>query len=556
MKSWKFLLTLFIGLVLVKSLLASLVLAPSMFADEYVYAKTAWSLWENHNLLVDGVAQNSLPPLYSIVLAPAYAFPDMRTAYLAMKIINAIISSLVIFPAYWLAKELMSKKSALLAALLVGLMPATFSYSGYLMAENLFVPLVLLSAYLMHKYLTKESRTKYIALAGFALSFLLAYLTKAMAMIFLPTLFMLLLIAYLQTTKNRNGKTFLKATFLLLLTLIVAAIIFKLFGTFQYASYLIQLPNQPVLQIACNFLLLLSIYIGYLIVAGCFLPVLMVSKKPESKKEKTFYLMTGLLSLFSILAIIKLALSPSTSFLDTTVFSSLQGRVLGRYLDCILPLIVIGSIPLLGTKLNNWKGKALFTISLAGILLISSSTLLPVNNSSLSLLGAAKIAYEIIAGQISQLSTGFFIFTALIGLLIALAAKYIFKSNKNKVLILIVAIFVVTNTFNYAATAYNANTFWYSGEQMQLGLWINDNKEFRGKTFLIDERDEGKILKDKQDVLYEKDTATIIGFWLDNPIIIKNPENLKSIDYVISKHKLNLPFIRQTKGKIYLYKTR
>ena len=147
MKTWKLLLVLFIGLVIAKSLLASLVLAPSMFSDEYEYAKMAQSFWQNHNMNVHDVQSNAYPPLYAMVISPAYAIDNMRIAYLVMKIINVLLSSLVIFPAYLLAKELMDKKSALITAALVGLLPGAFSFAPFLMSENLFLPLSLFSIY-------------------------------------------------------------------------------------------------------------------------------------------------------------------------------------------------------------------------------------------------------------------------------------------------------------------------------------------------------------------------------------------------------------------------
>lgn len=111
---------------------------------------------------------------------------------------------------------------------------------------------------------------------------------------------------------------------------------------------------------------------------------------------------------------------------------------------------------------------------------------------------------------------------------------------------------------NFAGIYYNTNTYWYKSEQTQLGLWFN-KYDHETSTILFDERDGCKITKTDQTCIYNPFTgggsATIIGFWMNDNIEVSSVENLEGIDYVVSKHKLDLPLLKETKNGIFLYKT-
>ena len=68
-----------------------------------------------------------------------------------MKIINTTISSLTLISAYLIAKEFFNKKESILLAISIGLFPNIFSFSPYMMSENLFYPLFLFTIYLILK---------------------------------------------------------------------------------------------------------------------------------------------------------------------------------------------------------------------------------------------------------------------------------------------------------------------------------------------------------------------------------------------------------------------
>src|SRR3989344_5522759 len=94
----------FILLVIIKSILSYFIPAPSAFSDDYHYIKLARSFFNSQEFSIHEIPiQRSL--LYPIILSISYLFRDMTYVFLAMKIINAVISSLIIFPAWLLSKE-------------------------------------------------------------------------------------------------------------------------------------------------------------------------------------------------------------------------------------------------------------------------------------------------------------------------------------------------------------------------------------------------------------------------------------------------------------------
>ena len=116
--------------------------------------------------------------------------------------------------------------------------------------------------------------------------------------------------------------------------------------------------------------------------------------------------------------------------------------------------------------------------------------------------------------------------------------------------------FFLVSLLSYGVTSFNSKTYWYNNEQMQLGLFFN-SLNIKDATVLFDERDcVRKISKSDQiSICNPNGQLTIIGFWINNKIKVGDVNNLEDIDYVISKHDLDLELIKETKNKIYLYKT-
>ena len=192
----KYLISLFFIVFGIKLLLSYFIPSISAFSDEYYYAKMARGFFFNQEFNIHGIKAMVYPPLYPIVLSISYIFNDMQIVYFFMKGINALISTTVIIPIYLLGKEFMTTKKSILLALLVAVIPSTFSFTQYLMAENLLYPVSITAIYFIYMAFT-HYRTKYFIFAGMFIAF--AFLIKliSIALVALPILFFIA-IAFIQ----------------------------------------------------------------------------------------------------------------------------------------------------------------------------------------------------------------------------------------------------------------------------------------------------------------------------------------------------------------------
>jgi Dolichyl-phosphate-mannose-protein mannosyltransferase len=131
---------------------------PWVFMDELGYQKLAQSLGQNGHLALFDKRGLSLSPLYSVVLAPIYALgASAPVAYHWIKIVNAVLMSLSIFPVYMIARFVLPRRSSLVAAALSAFAPLMY-YSALAMSENLAYPLFLASVWAMLVAVRSPSR--------------------------------------------------------------------------------------------------------------------------------------------------------------------------------------------------------------------------------------------------------------------------------------------------------------------------------------------------------------------------------------------------------------
>src|SRR3989344_5763985 len=157
-KTAKKLLIIYGTLIFVKILVSLLVNRPSVFSDGFFYFKMAASFFNSHNFLVNGFSVTQYPPLYPIIISIANIAKDAFINYKLAQVINAIISASIIFPTYYLAKEFIKKKQALIISTVIAISSPFFIISNYVVSENLFYPLFMLNILLIYKALkTKKT---------------------------------------------------------------------------------------------------------------------------------------------------------------------------------------------------------------------------------------------------------------------------------------------------------------------------------------------------------------------------------------------------------------
>lgn len=143
------LLVIFIIIVLIKSSISLKFDSPWVYRDEMIYAEMAGNILNS--------SYSSLPPLYPILLSPAYAFfADKSIIYHIMLLINCIINTSVLFPSYFIMRKYCSESYSLASSVAIALLPSIIAYNFSLMCENLFVPLFIFSIW----FLLEACRTK------------------------------------------------------------------------------------------------------------------------------------------------------------------------------------------------------------------------------------------------------------------------------------------------------------------------------------------------------------------------------------------------------------
>jgi len=189
----------FLLLITIKTTISLTFPTPWIFADETVYDDVA------KNILI-GKFTSELkyaqlyPPGYPLFLSIAHLYSDKDVAYHIMLFINAILSSSIIFPAYFILKKFVNKKSALGFSILISCLPSSTLYSFVIMSENLFIPLFLLSCWFLIE--SSKKNPTYDILWGFSVFLLL--LTRATGIAMIVGLVSAVIYIIIKQSKNRN----------------------------------------------------------------------------------------------------------------------------------------------------------------------------------------------------------------------------------------------------------------------------------------------------------------------------------------------------------------
>ncbi len=570
---FKRLILLYFMFVLVKLLLVSFIPAPSAFSDDYVYVKMAQSFYDSLTFSIHGVPTHQYPPLYPIVLSFSYILDDMRYVYFVMKLVNVLLSSLIIFPVFLLAREFLSDKKSLLVAVLVSVLPSNFSFSGYIMAENLFYPLFMFSMYFVYKSFTG---TAYLNDVFAGLFIGLTFLSRSIGIVLVPITFLLFCARLFQ---KRDALLVRKILVIGLVSFLVVSpwlvrngLLFGFTTDGILGSYASELSDSRVGEAWSAFWPLVTwslVYLGYIALASgvvFFILSFMVFKRKANDKLFLFSLLLVISVILSVLVVANHSSSGNRDYvIYTTIFSWLTGRVMGRYIDFVLPLVLIAGF----VGLQLYKKKSLIFYSLLTMLFLFFASqivffpLFPVNNPSLTHFGFFVYAFDYLVYGVSTftpvfspVSLVFFILLFVLLPLISLIILYVLGFNLKKLFLLFLILFLSSSILVFAVNYYNSEMFWYRNEGMQLGLWINDNVK-QHSVFLFDWDDSCKIEKLGEVCVYEGfsdgSSVSVIDFWMDHDVFIGDVSNREGFDYLVTKKVLDLPIVYQ-RGEIYLYR--
>ncbi len=110
------------------------------FNDEIIYWRSIKALYDGTFTIKDF---NHYPPLYYLLLLPAfYLVPSFQT-YALLKLINVLWVTSAIFPAYLILRKFLDRRSSLMGAALLLVYPIQVVMPRLLLSENVFYPLFL-----------------------------------------------------------------------------------------------------------------------------------------------------------------------------------------------------------------------------------------------------------------------------------------------------------------------------------------------------------------------------------------------------------------------------
>ena len=573
-KESKILTWIFISFVIAKAIISYFIPSSRTLADDYNYLKMSESFFYDFSFKVHGFFTGQFHPLYPFMISIGQIFKDNNLVYLSIKIINSILSSLIIFPAYYLSKEFLSEKKSLFISILISLLPSSFALTSYIMAENLFYSLFLFSLYFIYKAFN-ERKLKYHILTGGFIG--LAYLTKINGAILIALL--ILLIVFDVFNKKFDKKSLLS---ILIILLIILPLLLSQFGIFKvYLAKFgliedIYLPLQETKLtersfVFSQFFMLFFAYFGFIISGSgfIFLPSTILSFKIKTAELNLF----RKISIFIIILTLIVVANNNARIIRDFIFKNevfkFGGDILGRYVDPIIPVVMIlgfiGIEHYLKNKneLNLFLSKKRIAIFVViGFLLIPISiyfafnNFFPFNNVSLTIFGVVNYFIDLIL----KWEILHFILILIIFISAVLIGYFALKKfDYKKIISFLLIIFILNLVITLGVINYASRTSWYyNSEQRQLALYLNSIDKERSN-ILIDEKSYGDLGGEIYDpnVLWagtNESKYTILGYWLNDNLIIGNINNLENVNYVISTYKLNLEKIYETRNKIYLYK--
>jgi MFS family permease len=129
---------------------------PWLFGDELELTQLSRSIAATGHAARRGAAHGP-DSLYTYVIAPAWWISDTHLAYDAVKYIGVFVMTASVFPAYFLARLIVSRRPALVAAVATGAIPA-LAYSSFISEDTLAYPYAVLSLFLIAKALVARTR--------------------------------------------------------------------------------------------------------------------------------------------------------------------------------------------------------------------------------------------------------------------------------------------------------------------------------------------------------------------------------------------------------------
>ncbi len=171
---------MFLGLILLKIIwVLPNAYGPRIPGDEVIYFSMARQIFSRLSFVYE---YHHYPPMYPVFISPAFAFsPDK--VYAAVKVLNVLYSSSVVFPLFLIARRFLKARSSLIVTLLAILHPYHLVAPQLIMSENIYVPIFLWAIFFI-VCAPRQRKPAWDILAGVLLGML--WLTRYITLVAVP----------------------------------------------------------------------------------------------------------------------------------------------------------------------------------------------------------------------------------------------------------------------------------------------------------------------------------------------------------------------------------
>jgi hypothetical protein len=177
------------GLVLVSAVLrawgALAVPSPWYTPDEQVYSALGRSLYAHGRFEILGETPDFFGLVYPALVGLPLSLSNVELGYDLLRVLQTVVMSLVAIPVYLWGRELVPPRWALVAAALSLAAPG-LAFTGFVMTEVAFYPVLCLAAWAMARALVRPTNTRQALVVG---AVLLAAMTRLQAIVLAPAFF-------------------------------------------------------------------------------------------------------------------------------------------------------------------------------------------------------------------------------------------------------------------------------------------------------------------------------------------------------------------------------
>lgn len=298
------------------------------------------SFLDVYNQILSG---EQMPPLYFYILY--FLFKIFGYSIFVARFFSATIGVLVVYVLYKLTKELIDKKTALFAALLIGLNYFMVYFSQEARPYILFMLFMLLSYYRMLLFI-KNNTIKNAFWFGLTASFMLHVHFIGFFTLFAQSV---TLLVYLFIKKELDKTLFFKRCMIATMVLIIAYLpsVHSLLKIFKIQSFWIPAPGPDSLKLIYKAFFgnaEIIIFLNGMLFIGFLYAIFKSEKKKNSEREDTNWSISVLILWISLTILIPVV----SSYISNPI-------ILDRYFMGVLPAIII----LFSIGLMQIKGRVL-----------------------------------------------------------------------------------------------------------------------------------------------------------------------------------------------------